>query len=103
MFVKGGLTGGVEHIAKGVGKGITDRDSQALLDGINKGISATAGGFGEGLETTAHGAVNAAWHVGDGVCSGAKHVGEGFGGLFDCCYYSNEDIDNFDSNFCACY
>jgi len=102
--IVGGLTGGVEHITKGLGKGIADRDAQALIDGINKGVSSAAGGLGEGVETTAHGAVNAAWHVGDGVCSGARHVGEGFGGLFNCCYYQNDDMDNnVDINFCACY
>ena len=80
--VFGGMTGGAQLVAKGIGKGITQGDGRAVVSGLGQGVASVGAGVGQGVESVVGGAADGVLSVGQGLFSGVRHVGRGIGGAF---------------------
>ena len=76
------VTGGVLQVGRGIGKGITQGDGRAVVDGLSKGATSVGGGFAQGAESAVMGAADGVLSAGKGMFSGVKSVGKGLGGAF---------------------
>jgi hypothetical protein len=74
------VTGAVLLAGKGIGKGVTQGDGRAILDGFSDGANSIGKGFGQGVNTTVTGAADGVLTAGHGLVSGAKNIGKGLGG-----------------------
>jgi len=76
------VTGGAAEIGKGIGRGITTGDGQAVVSGLAQGASTFGTGVGQGVETLVGGAAEGVASAGQGLWTGVKSVGKGIGGAF---------------------
>merc|ERR1712226_380715 len=73
--IVGGVGGGIELAAKGIGKAVITGDSQAVLTGLGDGFISVGSGLVDGAEDLATAAGEGFFSVGQGLFSGVKSLG----------------------------
>lgn len=72
--------GGLLLTAKGVGKGVTQGDGKAVLNGIGDGAVSIGTGIVKGGESVVTGVGDGVFAVGKGIFKGVQNIGKGIGG-----------------------
>jgi hypothetical protein len=65
--------------AKGIGKGVTEGDGNAVLAGLGDGAMSIGNGLMKGSESVVTGVGDGVFAVGKGLFSGVKNIGAGLG------------------------
>ena len=59
-------------MARGLGRGITTGDGQAVVSGLTQGVTSVGAGVGHGVESVVTGTAEGVFSVGQGLFSGVK-------------------------------
>jgi len=79
----GGLGGGAVIAAKGIGRGISEGDGKAVLDGLGGGANSVGTGVKKGVTSVATGLGDGVTSVGKGLWSGVRSSWGGVQGAFN--------------------
>ena len=71
--------GGLQHVAAGIGKGVTTGDGTAILTGFGDGVTSIGTGVLKGTESVITGAAEGVFSVGKGLFSGVRSLGSNLG------------------------
>jgi len=74
--------GGIECVAKGIGKGVATGDGRHVFEAIGDGVASVGTGLVEGTESLVTGAAEGVFSAGKGLFKGVQSVGKGIGGIF---------------------